>query len=47
MAPDVFEVDDNDELQIHNDVVTVENEQRIMRAVEGCPKSALSVVEED
>ncbi len=47
MAPDVFEVDDEDNLQIHDDVVTDENEDRIQRAVAGCPKSALSIVEVD
>lgn len=47
MAPDVFEVDDNDMLQILDDVVTASNEDRIKRAVAGCPKSALSIVEVD
>lgn len=47
MAPENFEVDDNDELQILDDVVTDENEERMKRAVAGCPKSALSIVEGD
>jgi ferredoxin len=47
MAPDAFEVDDDDLLQILNDVVTTENEDRMQRAVAGCPKSALSIVEVD
>lgn len=47
MAPENFEVDDNDELQILDDVVTDENEERMKRAVAGCPKSALSIVETD
>lgn len=47
MAPDNFEIDDDDFLQILDDVVTDENEGRMMRAVEGCPKSALSIVEVD
>lgn len=46
MAPDSFEIDDDDMLQVVNEVVTPENEDRIQRAVAGCPKSALSVVEE-
>jgi len=47
MAPDSFEVDDDDMLQVLNDEVTAENEGRVQRAVAGCPKSALSIVEED
>jgi len=47
MAPDIFEVDDNDELQIQDVEVTSENIDRIKRAVAGCPKSALSIVESD
>ena len=47
MAPDAFEVDDEDMLQILDDVVTTENEDRMKRAVAGCPKSALSIVEVD
>jgi ferredoxin len=46
MAPDSFEIDDDDMLQVLNDEVTSENEDRIQRAVAGCPKSALSIVEE-
>jgi ferredoxin len=46
MAPDSFEVDDDDMLQVLNDEVTSENEERVQRAVAGCPKSALSIVEE-
>jgi ferredoxin len=47
MAPDSFEVDDDDMLQVLNDEVTPENEDRVQRAVAGCPKSALSIVDED
>lgn len=46
LAPDVFEVDDNDFLQVHTDVVTEENRERVEQAVASCPKSALSIVEE-
>jgi ferredoxin len=46
LAPDVFELDDDDFLQISNGEVTDENEQRIQRAVDSCPKFALSIVEE-
>jgi ferredoxin len=47
MAPENFEIDDDDMLQILDDVVTDENEDRMKRAVAGCPKSALSIVETD
>jgi ferredoxin len=47
MAPDAFEIDDDDQMQILDDVVTDENEERMNRAVAGCPKSALSIVESD
>lgn len=47
VAPDVFEVDDDDNLQLHTDEVTEENRQRVEQAVAGCPKAALRLVEED
>lgn len=47
MAPDIFEINDDDQLDIHDDVVTDENQARVERAVAGCPKSALSIVETD
>lgn len=46
MAPESFEIDDDDMMQVLDDVVTPENEAQVQRAVAGCPKSALSVVEE-
>ena len=45
IAPDVFEVDDDDYLQILDDEVTDENRARIEQAVASCPKAALSIVE--
>lgn len=47
LAPDVFEIDDDDFLQIENGEVTDENEERILRAVDSCPKFALSIVEDE
>jgi ferredoxin len=44
IAPDVFEVDDDDYLQILDDEVTDANRARIEQAVASCPKAALSVV---
>lgn len=46
-APDVFEVDDDDNLQLHTDEVTEENRARVEQAVAACPKAALSLVESD
>jgi ferredoxin len=45
IAPDVFEVDDDDYLQILQEDVTDENRARIEQAVASCPKAALSIVE--
>jgi ferredoxin len=45
IAPENFEVDDDDFLQILDDEVTDENRERIERAVASCPKSAISIVE--
>lgn len=45
MAPDVFELDDDDNLQIEDETVTAENRERVQRAVAACPKSALKIVE--
>ena len=46
IAPENFEVDDDDFLQILDDEVTDENRERIERAVASCPKSAISIVED-
>jgi len=43
-APDVFEVDDDDYLQILTEDVTEENQARVEQAVAACPKAALSIV---
>ncbi len=45
IAPENFEIDDDDFLQILDDDVTDENRERIERAVASCPKSAISIVE--
>ena len=47
IAPENFEIDDDDFLQILDDEVTDENRERIDRAVASCPKSAISIVDED
>lgn len=46
IAPETFELDDDDYLQILDDRVTEENRATIERAVASCPKSAISIVED-
>jgi ferredoxin len=45
-APDVFELDDDDNLQIEDGTVTDENRARVEQAVAACPKAALRIVED-
>jgi ferredoxin len=45
LAPDVYEIDDDDNLQVHDDVVTDDNRALIEQTVASCPKSAISIVE--
>jgi ferredoxin len=45
MAPDVFFVDDDDNLQVEDPTVTDDNRSRVERAVASCPKSALRIVD--
>jgi len=47
LAPDVFELDDDDFLQLNTDEVTSENEQRVRQAVAACPRAAISLVEDE
>ncbi len=47
LAPDVFELDDDDFLQLNTDEVTDENQQRVQQAVAACPRAAISIVEDD
>jgi len=46
LAPDHFQVDDDDDLQILDDRVTDDNQALIEQAVASCPKSAISIVED-
>ncbi|GAB2988220.1 ferredoxin [Nocardioides montaniterrae] len=46
LAPDIFELDDNDFLVVHTDEVTSENEQRARQAAASCPRNAIALVEE-
>ena len=45
LAPDVFEVDDDDNLNLHTDEITPDNEDHVRQAVAACPKAALSIVD--
>lgn len=45
LAPDVFEVDEQDNLHLLTAEVTAENEARVRDAVRLCPRQALSLSE--
>ena len=45
IAPEVFEVDDDDNLWIRQDPVAPDLEERVRQAVASCPKAALSIEE--
>ena len=47
LAPDIFELDDDDFLQLNSDVVTDENRERVVQAVAACPRAAISLVEDE
>ena len=43
LAPDVFELDDDDFLQLKVDEATDENVDRVRQAVASCPRAAISL----
>jgi ferredoxin len=43
LAPDVFELDDDDYLQLKTDETTPENIEAVQRAVAACPRAAISL----
>lgn len=45
LAPQNFEIDDDDFLQILEENVTDENRDAVNQAIAACPKSAISLVE--
>lgn len=45
LAPDVFEIDDNNFLMVKTEEVTDTNRAAIERAVASCPRQAISIVE--
>ncbi|AXT84365.1 ferredoxin [Aeromicrobium sp. A1-2] len=46
LAPDMFMLDDDDNLQVSDPKVTDENRTRVEQAVAACPKTALRIVED-
>ena len=46
LAPEVFELDDDDFLQLRTDETTPENEAAVRRAVAACPRAAISLEED-
>ena len=46
LAPQNFQIDDDDFLQIVDENVTDENRDAVQQAVAACPKSAISLVED-
>lgn len=46
LAPEVFELDDDDYLQLKQEEVTDDNRGNVERAVASCPRSAISIVED-
>jgi ferredoxin len=43
MAPEVFELDDDDFLQLKTEETTPENEANVRRAVAACPRAAITL----
>jgi len=43
LAPDVFELDDDDYLQLNTEETTPENVGAVRRAVQACPRAAISL----
>ena len=46
MAPEVFELDDDDYLQLKTEETTDENLANVKRAVAACPRAAISLSED-
>ena len=47
LAPEIFQLDDSDELHILQPEPPAELEAKARQAVDRCPKLALSILEED
>jgi ferredoxin len=46
VAPDIFEVDDDDNLTVLNETPGESDRDRVLEAVRICPKQAISIVED-
>jgi ferredoxin len=46
LAPEVFELDDDDFLQILEEEIGPDDEDAVRRAVAACPRAAISLVED-
>lgn len=46
MAPEVFELDDDDFLVVKTEETTPDNIDAVKRAVAACPRAAISLVED-
>lgn len=46
LAPEVFELDDDDYLQIKKEEIGEEDVEAVRRAVAACPRAAISLVED-
>jgi ferredoxin len=46
MAPEVFELDDDDYLQLKTEETTPENVDDVQRAVAACPRAAITLQED-
>ena len=46
LAPEVFELDDDDFLQLRKEEIRPDDEDAVRRAVAACPRAAISLVEE-
>jgi len=45
IIPEVFDLDDNDNLNVLQPEVTADNESQVREAVRQCPRQAISIVE--
>lgn len=46
LAPEVFELDDDDFLQIKKEEIGEEDVEAVRRAVAACPRAAISLIED-
>ena len=46
LAPDVFEIDDDDFLQLKKEEIGPDEEDAVRRAVAACPRAAISLEDE-